>query len=96
MLNKYGGKRVLRPVNFICSSAPQAKQVSVVGDFNQWDPASHPMRHMPDRAWLLVIELPHGHHRYAFWVDGQLVLDPLAQGITRNEKGERVSMIPVS
>lgn len=96
MLNKYGGKKVLRPINFVCNSAPMAKQVSVVGDFNQWDPAVHPMRQMPDRAWLLTIDLPHGHHRYAFLVDGQLVLDPRAQGITRNDKGERVSMVPVS
>jgi hypothetical protein len=29
-------------------------------------------------------------------VDGQLTLDPLAQGITRNDKGERVSLVPVS
>jgi hypothetical protein len=42
------------------------------------------------------MELPHGHHRYAFLADGQLVLDPRAQGITRNDKGERVSLIPVS
>jgi 1,4-alpha-glucan branching enzyme len=95
MLNKYGGRQILRPVNFICN-APQAHSVSLVGDFNGWNPAAHPMRQMPDRAWLLNVELPHGHHRYAFLVDGQLVLDPRAQGITRNDKGERVSMVPVS
>lgn len=54
------------------------------------------MKQMPDKAWLLTLELKHGHHRYAFWVDGVLILDPRAQGVTRNEKGERVSMVPVS
>jgi hypothetical protein len=29
-------------------------------------------------------------------VDGVLTLDPRAQGITRNEKGERVCLVPVS
>jgi hypothetical protein len=29
-------------------------------------------------------------------VDGQLTLDPRAQGITRNDQGERVSLVPVS
>lgn len=85
----------LRPVNFVCN-ATQAQSVSLVGDFNQWDQAAHPMKQMPDRSWLLKVELKHGHHRYAFLVDGVLTLDPRAQGITRNDKGERVSLVPVS
>jgi len=44
----------------------------------------------------LTVELHHGHHRYAFRVDGALTLDPMAQGITRNDAGERVSLVPVS
>jgi len=89
------GPKTLRTVNFICN-APQAQAVSLVGDFNAWNPAKHPMTRMPDGAWFLAVELKHGHHRYAFLVDGNLVLDPRAQGITRNEKGERVSLVPVS
>jgi 1,4-alpha-glucan branching enzyme len=85
----------LRSVSFICH-ATQAKTVSVVGDFNQWNPAAHPMKRMPDRSWLLQVDLKHGHHRYAFLVDGVLTLDPQAQGVTRNDKGERVSLVPVS
>jgi 1,4-alpha-glucan branching enzyme len=85
----------LRPVNFVCR-AIQAKSVSLVGDFNQWNPTAHPMKQMPDCSWLLNVELKHGHHRYAFLVDGVLSLDPQAQGITRNDKGERVSLVPVS
>jgi len=85
----------LRAINFICN-AVQAQQVSLVGDFNSWNPASHRMKQMPDRSWLLGVELKHGHHRYAFIVDGVLTLDPRAQGITRNDKGERVSLVPVS
>jgi 1,4-alpha-glucan branching enzyme len=84
-----------RAINFICH-APQATAVSLVGDFNDWNPAAHPMKHMPDRSWLLTVNLKHGHHRYAFLVDGVLILDPHAQGITRNDKGERVSLVPVS
>ena len=76
--------------------APQAHAVSLVGDFNQWNPAAHPLKQMVDRAWAVTVELKHGHHRYAFLVDGALTLDPRAQGITRNDKGERVSMVPVS
>jgi 1,4-alpha-glucan branching enzyme len=94
-LNSYGGKKVLRSINFICNAA-EAKTVSLVGDFNNWNPDTHAMKQMPDGAWLLNVDLKHGHHRYAFLVDGHLVLDPRGQGITRNDKGERVSLIPVS
>jgi 1,4-alpha-glucan branching enzyme len=82
-------------VNFICN-ATQAQSVSLVGDFNSWNAYSHPMKQQPDQAWFITVELKHGHHRYAFLVDGVLTLDPRAQGITRNDQNERVSLIPVS
>jgi 1,4-alpha-glucan branching enzyme len=88
-------QKPLHAINFICH-APKASAVSVVGDFNHWNPAAHPMKRMPDRSWLLTVALKHGHHRYAFLVDGVLNLDPHAQGITCNDKGERVSLVPVS
>jgi 1,4-alpha-glucan branching enzyme len=88
-------RKTLRGVNFVCF-APQAQSVSWVGDFNQWSASSHPMKRMPDGAWAISIEMNHGHHRYAFLVDGALTLDPRAQGVTRNDRGERVSLVPVS
>ena len=91
----YNAHRNVRGVNFVCQAA-QAAAVSLVGDFNAWDPQVHPMRRTPDGAWQLHLELRHGHHRYAFLVDGQLTLDPRAQGITRNDRGERDSLVPVS
>jgi len=93
-MNPYG-KQNLRAINFICN-APQASSVSLVGDFNGWNPAANPMKQMPDKAWFLTVELKHGHHRYAFLIDGTLTIDPRGLGITRNDKGERVSLVPVS
>jgi 1,4-alpha-glucan branching enzyme len=94
-MSSFGPRKTLRAMNFICN-APQAQSVSLVGDFNKWNPAAHPMKRMPDGAWLLMVELSHGHHRYAFLVDGKLILDPRAQGITRSDEGARVSLVPVS
>lgn len=91
----FGPNKNLRSMNFICN-APQAESVSLVGDFNGWNPTTHRMKKMPDGAWLINVDLKHGHHRYAFMVDGTLTLDPRAQGITRNDQGERVSLVPVS
>ena len=94
-MNRYGGKTTLRAINFICN-APGAQTVSLVGDFNGWNPAAHPMKQMPDKAWFFTLELKHGHHRYAFLVDGVMTVDPRGLGVTRNDKGERVSLVSVS
>jgi len=83
-----------RMVTFVCH-APEAGSVSLVGDFNHWNPSSHRMRQTLDHSWMLTVEMAHGYHRYAFLVDGELKLDPLAQGITEGELGERVSLTPV-
>ena len=58
------GHRALHLVDFFCR-APQAKSVSLVGDFNDWQPTAHPMTRMPDGGWVIRMELPHGHHQYS-------------------------------
>ena len=85
----------VRGVNFICN-APQAQHVSLVGDFNRWNPRANPLQRQTDGAWLLRVDLRHGHHRYAFLVDDVVTLDPHAMGVTRDDRGERVSLIAVS
>jgi len=91
----YSAHSNLRAVNFVCQS-PEAKSVSLMGDFNRWHPTAHPMTRSPDGAWLARVELRHGHHRYAYLVDGNLVLDPKAMGIARDDQNRRVSLIAVS
>lgn len=60
--------------------APQAARVSLVGDFNRWDPAATPMERTPTGGtWSVVIPLSAGRHEYAFVVDGkQWLPDPSA------------------
>jgi 1,4-alpha-glucan branching enzyme len=86
---------VLHSVNFIYR-APLAKSVSLVGDFNDWQPTAHPMTRMPDGGWIIRMELPHGHHQYLFLVDGQPTLDPNAMGKVHNGSNEVVSLIAIS
>jgi 1,4-alpha-glucan branching enzyme len=93
--DRYSAKKMAKPINFICV-APDAHQVHVTGDFNDWDPVAHPMKRQPDGAWLLQVPLNHGHHHYRFLVDGKAVLDPRAQGIARDHQGEKASLISVS
>jgi 1,4-alpha-glucan branching enzyme len=94
-LNRYSAKNNLKPINFYCD-ARGASQVSIVGDFNQWQPESDPLIKQPDGSWSVQLQLSHGHHQYMFLVDGEMKLDQRAQGIARNEKNERVSLISVS
>lgn len=93
--NPYSAKKMVKPINFICV-APLAQVVHLVGDFNDWDPGAYPMKRQPDGAWLIQIPLNHGHHHYQFLIDGKPALDPRAQGIARNEKNEKVSLLAVS
>ena len=93
--NPYSAKGMTKPVNFHCA-APAAQSVYLVGDFNGWNPTSHPMRRREDGWWFIEVQLNHGHHQYQFLVDGKLTLDPKGTGIARNERNERVSLIAVS
>ena len=88
-------RRTLHLVDFFCR-APQAKSVSLIGDFNEWQPTAHPMTRMPDGGWVIRMELPHGHHQYLFLVDGVPTLDPNAMGKVHNERNETVSLIAIS
>jgi 1,4-alpha-glucan branching enzyme len=88
-------KRTIKPVPFLCL-APDAREVFITGDFNDWHPTANPMQQMPDGAWRSEISLGHGHHHYLFIVDGKRVLDPRAQGVARNEQNEKVSLLAVS
>jgi 1,4-alpha-glucan branching enzyme len=82
-------------VDFFCD-APRAESVKLVGNFNGWDLTAAPMHRMPDGRWMASLELNHGHHQYLFLVDGEPTLDPNANGITRNDHNELVSLIAVS
>ena len=94
-LPRCSAKRNLHHADFFCL-APQAKQVSLVGDFNEWNPKATPMARQPDGRWLASLELSHGYHQYLFLVDGTRVLDPNAAGKARNERDEPVSLRAIS
>ena len=92
---RYSAKKMTKPISFFFA-APKAKSVCLTGDFNRWDPTSHPMQQREDGWWYLQVPLTHGHHLYQFVVDGEPTLDPHASGIKRNERDEPASLIAVS
>jgi hypothetical protein len=59
--------------------APGATRVTVVGDFNRWDPNASPLARGADGSWRARIAVPPGRHEYAFVVDDdRWVTDPVA------------------
>ena len=91
----YSAKDITKPVHFYCD-APKAKEVHLVGDFNEWNPAADGMQQRVDGWWFIELILAHGHHRYRFLVDGKPMLDPQASGVSRDDNGEETSVIAVS
>lgn len=57
-----------------------AKEVSLVGDFNDWNESATPMaQRSKNGAWSAKVPLSPGRHVYAFVVDGKKwLVDPLA------------------
>jgi AMP-activated protein kinase-like protein len=58
-----------KEVQFRCV-AQEAQSVCLAGTFNNWDPASMPMRQMEAGDWLVVIQLPPGRHQYKYVGNG--------------------------
>ncbi len=51
--------------------APGVTRVSLVGEFNDWDPHATPLvRVGRDGPWVTTVPLPPGRHVYGFVLDG--------------------------
>ncbi len=58
-----------RPVYFGLY-APEARQVSLVGSFNRWQPGQLPLTRTERGWWHTALLLPPGEHLYRFWIQG--------------------------
>lgn len=75
--------------------APHAASVSLVGDFNDWDPARAPMQ-TAQGVWATAVRLPPGRYRYAFLVNGvEWRADPGAPAAKDDEFGTPSSVVTV-
>jgi hypothetical protein len=77
--------------------APGAKAVTVVGDFNDWDPTVTPMQRFGgDGPWTATVLAKPGRHVYAFVVDGVLSADPRAPKTRDLDYGGEASVLMVT
>ncbi len=65
----------------------EANAVTVVGDFNRWDPHTHPLKKGKDGGWKLTLRLKPGRYEYMFVVDGEWRDDPLNPNRVPNPHG---------
>lgn len=76
--------------------APTATHVAIVGDFNQWNPTSLPMRRSADgRTWEIEVRLAPGRYTYGFVVDGRVRRDPRAPQSVSDDFGIPSSVLMV-
>ncbi|MEP6492206.1 MAG: isoamylase early set domain-containing protein [bacterium] len=76
--------------------APTAVHVSIVGDFNRWNPAALPLKRSADgRTWEIEVPLLPGRYTYAFVVDGRLARDPVAPEAASDDFGIANSVVLV-
>jgi 1,4-alpha-glucan branching enzyme len=79
-------------VTFMLPATEPAGAVSVVGDFNGWDPYAHPLRRRGNGARSAAVDVPAGstlHFRYL--AEGGLWFDDEAAGV-RAAQGARLTV----
>jgi hypothetical protein len=78
-------------------TAPQARRVYLVGDFNEWNPRALPLRKSRDgRTWVIDVPLAPGRYTYAFMVDNALARDPSAPEAASDDFGAPSSVVLVA
>jgi hypothetical protein len=77
-------------------NAESASRVTIVGDFNDWDPDASPLQEMGKGVWTITIPLAPGRYQYTFVVDGtSWVADPGAPRTLEDDFGQPNSIITV-
>jgi hypothetical protein len=75
---------------------PDAREVFVVGTFNNWNPRANPMRRDALGDWSTEVELPAGEYHYRFMVDGAWRDDPCAAQTALNSFGSFDAVVVVA
>ncbi|MCP9449611.1 MAG: hypothetical protein NNA21_06070 [Nitrospira sp.] len=75
---------------------PDARSVSVAGDFNGWNPAQTVLRRADGGMWTVTLLLKPGRYEYMFVVDGtHWIADPLATEKIGDGFGSRNAVLDV-
>jgi len=93
--NRSSARPAHREVAFVLSS-PEAEEVYLCGDFNEWSPGNLPMiRHGGDNWWEKRLVLAPGRYEYKFIVNGVWIHNPDAAENVPNIHGSLNSVVEV-
>ena len=95
MLGKKGTKKSKTEAKVLIKKAPfefpapGAREVSLAGDFNNWDPKTNPMKKDKKGVWKATLSLKPGRYEYRFLKDGSWENDPFCCDCVPNEFGSQ-------
>ena len=97
MLKKKPGRKGTVQVTFDLPDTVGAEAVALCGDFNDWSPDSHPMKHLKKGVWRATVSLPpDASYRFRYLLDGaRWENDWEADGYEPNGHGEDDSIVHV-
>ena len=76
---------------------PEARSVSVAGDFNGWNPGQTRLERSQGGVWTATIPLKPGRYQYMFVIDGKKwIADPLADEGTTDGFGSQNAVLDVA
>jgi 1,4-alpha-glucan branching enzyme len=84
-------------VTFALDAAVFPQPVSVLGDFNGWDPLAHPLKKRRNGTLSATVELPVGQTvRFKYLAgDGSWFCDPVADTVTNDDNHTVDSLLVV-
>lgn len=71
----------------------EAREVFLSGDFNNWNPNTHPMKNDGNSRWRKTMMIPPGKYEYKFLADGKWVEDSRNDQICKNIFGTYNSVL---
>ncbi len=74
---------------------PSARIVSLVGDFNHWNPENDLLRRGSDGIWRLRKRMPKGLYRYKYIIDGTWTADLYNSKTGSDDSGQICSIVVI-
>jgi 1,4-alpha-glucan branching enzyme len=84
-------------VTFAVTLEPSTERVTVVGDFNAWNPEAHPLEKVERGGWQTVIELEEGtSYQYRYLVNGRDWYTDADCAVCANPFGSENNVLPLA